>query len=94
MRALDSYFTLQKLEVFCLVVELQSVTRAAEQLCVSQPVISAHLRTMEAKLGVKLVKRSGRHIALTGWGERVYTWASDVMTRTREMEREFGGCQG
>jgi DNA-binding transcriptional LysR family regulator len=94
MRALDSYFTLQKLEVFCTVVELQSVTRAADRLCVSQPVISAHLRTMEEKLGVKLVKRSGRNIALTEHGERVYTWASDVMTRTREMERELSSTHG
>jgi hypothetical protein len=34
MRSFDAYFTLEKLEVFCLVAKLQSVTRAAAQLCV------------------------------------------------------------
>lgn len=93
MRAFDPYFTLQKLEVFCRVAELQSVTRAAEQLCVAQPVVTAHLRGLETKLGVALVKRVGRNIGLTEAGERVYKWANTVVTRTREMERELSGLQ-
>lgn len=93
MRAFDPYFTLQKLEVFCLVAELQSVTRAAERLCVAQPVVTAHLRGLETKLGVALVKRVGRNIGLTEAGERVYKWANDVVTRTREMERELSGLE-
>jgi LysR family transcriptional regulator, low CO2-responsive transcriptional regulator len=93
MRAFDPYFTLQKLEVFCLVVELQSVTRASERLCVAQPVVTAHLRGLETKLGVTLVKRVGRNIGLTEAGERVYKWANDVVMRTREMERELSGLE-
>jgi LysR family transcriptional regulator, low CO2-responsive transcriptional regulator len=93
MRAFDPYFTLQKLEVFCLVAELQSVTRAADRLCVAQPVVTAHLRGLEAKLGVTLVKRVGRNIGLTEAGEHVYKWANDVVTRTREMERELSGLE-
>lgn len=93
MRAFDPYFTLQKLEVFCLVVELQSVTRASERLCVAQPVVTAHLRGLETKLGVTLVKRVGRNIGLTEAGERVYKWANDLVMRTREMERELSGLQ-
>jgi len=93
MRAFDPYFTLQKLEVFCLVVELQSVTSASERLCVAQPVVTAHLRGLETKLGVTLVKRVGRNIGLTEAGERVYKWANDVVMRTREMERELSGLE-
>ncbi|CAD6544943.1 HTH-type transcriptional activator CmpR [Paraburkholderia hiiakae] len=93
MRTFDPYFTLQKLEVFCLVAELQSVTRAADRLCVAQPVVTAHLRGLETKLGVSLVKRVGRNIGLTEAGERVYKWANDVLTRTREMERELSGLE-
>src|SRR5580698_19292 len=93
MRAFDPYFTLQKLEVFCLFVDLQSVTRASERLCVAQPVVTAHLRGLETKLGVTLVKRVGRNIGLTEAGERVYKWANDVVMRTREMERELSGME-
>ncbi|CAN5413703.1 LysR family transcriptional regulator [soil metagenome] len=83
--------TLQKLEVLCVVAELKSVTRAAAQLYVSQPVVTAHIRGIEEKLGVTLFKRDGRGIALTDDGVRVHKWAQGVVTRTRELERELAG---
>ena len=75
MRGFAPYLTFQKLEVFCTVVEFGSVTGAADKLCVTQPVVTAHLRSMEAKLGCVLVKRVGRNIALTEAGQRVHRWA-------------------
>ncbi|MGU1552444.1 LysR family transcriptional regulator [Pseudomonas aeruginosa] len=93
MRGFDSYLTFQKLEVFCTVVELGSVTRAADRLCIAQPVVTAHVRSMEARLGYALVRRSGRNIALTEAGERIYRWAVEVITRTREVERELAGLE-
>ena len=88
-RVFASQATLHKLEVFCLVCELQSVTRAADRLRVAQPVVTAHLRFLEEKLGVTLFERSGRRLVLTASGRRVHQWASDVITRTRELEREL-----
>jgi DNA-binding transcriptional LysR family regulator len=91
MRGFDSHLTLQKLEVFCMVADLQSVTRAAEFLYITQPVVTAHIRGLEDKLGTKLVRREGRGIVLTAEGLRVLKWAREVVTRTRELERELGG---
>lgn len=88
-RLFASQATLHKLEIFCMVCELQSVTRVAERIGIAQPVVTAHLRFLEEKLGVKLFVRRGRRIALTPEGERVMTWASEVVTRTRELEREL-----
>ena len=88
-RVFASQTTLHKLELFCLVCELQSVTRVADRMRVAQPVVTAHIRFLEEKLGVRLFERSGRRLALTPAGKRVYTWASDVITRTRELEREL-----
>jgi len=83
--------SLQKLEVFHQVVRSGSVTRAAEALNVSQPVVTAHLRSLEEKLGVRLVTQKGRTIALTAAGERVAAWADSLLIRTRELERELDG---
>lgn len=88
-RVFASQATLHKLEIFCMVCDLQSVTRVAERMRVAQPVISAHLRFLENKLGARLFERSGRRIVLTRAGTRVYTWARDVITRTTELEREL-----
>lgn len=88
-RLFASQATLHKLEIFCMVCDLQSVTRVAERMRVAQPVVTAHLRFLEEKLGAKLFERSGRRLVLTKEGGRVYTWARDIITRTRELEREL-----
>lgn len=88
--ALDSRITLHKLEVFEYVIELGGVTRAAERLFVAQPVVSAHIRSLEERLGVRLFYREGRQMHLTEAGRGVHVWASDVLRRTRELERHLG----
>lgn len=88
---LDTRISLQKLEILCLVVELGGVTRAAEHMFVAQPVVTAHLRSLEQRLGVTLFTRSGRHLELTEAGERVHAWASETLTRARTMYREVQG---
>ena len=89
MRSNVSQISLHKLEVLCLVIELNSVTRAAERLGISQPVVSAHLRALTEKFDVTLFNRSGGRLVLTNEGERIFRWARDVVSRTREMEREM-----
>lgn len=77
--------TLHKLKVFCTVAEYSSVTKAAEQLNIAQPAVTAHLRGLEESLGVQLVCKVGRNIELTHAGERTLLWASDVLRRSSEM---------
>lgn len=72
-----------------MVCELESVTRVADRMSVAQPVITAHIRFLEEKLGVKLFEKNGRRIALTASGRRVYQWANDIITRTHELQREL-----
>lgn len=90
MREIDSGITLQKLEIFCCVAELGSVTKAAERIGIAQPVVTAHIRSLEAKLGVRLVGRAGRNISLTEAGQRVFSWAAEVIASKRQLEREIG----
>lgn len=89
MRPLIPQLTLQKLEIFSWVVQLGSVTRAAEYLGVAQPAVTAHLRDLEKKLGVRLVQRTGRHLVLTDAGIRFHRWAEEMLTRASEMSREL-----
>lgn len=89
MRILASQLTLHKLEVFCHVAELGSISKAAERCGIAQPVVTAHVKALSDKLGVSLTQRVGRRIALTDNGERVYRWANEIMIRTRELEREL-----
>jgi LysR family transcriptional regulator, low CO2-responsive transcriptional regulator len=88
---MDRRISLHKLEVFCLVVELGGVGRAAERLFVSQPVVTAHIRSLEQRLGAQLFFREGRHLHLTEAGRSAHAWACDVLVRTRELDRQLDG---
>lgn len=88
---IDRRVNLHKLEVLCLVVELGGVGRAAEALFVAQPVVSAHIRSLEERVGTKLFYREGRQLHLTESGQVVHAWARDILARTRELDRHLAG---
>jgi LysR family transcriptional regulator, low CO2-responsive transcriptional regulator len=82
---MDSRISLKKLEILCLVVEFGGVGKAAEQLQVSQPVVTAHMRSLQDRLGVELLYRDGQQMRLTEQGQAVYEWAREVLGRGREV---------
>jgi DNA-binding transcriptional LysR family regulator len=55
-------------------------SRAAERLHLDQPTLSRHVRRLEEKLGVKLLDRTTRTVALTDAGEAFLEKARDVIT--------------
>jgi len=61
------------------------VRKAAEELHVSQPSISAQLRLLEESLGEKLFKRSGRTLVLSEMGQLVLTYADEIFSAGREL---------
>ncbi|MER8160835.1 LysR family transcriptional regulator [Streptomyces sp. NPDC094472] len=85
----DNRISLHKLEVFCSVVERGGVRLAAEDLFVSQPVVSAHLRSLEERLKVKLFRRDGRGMKLTEAGVEVHQWATEVLRGRTELDRSL-----
>jgi DNA-binding transcriptional LysR family regulator len=89
--AIDRRITLHKLEVFDLVVELGGVSRAADRLYVTQPVVTAHLRSLEERLGTTLFYREGGRMHLTEGGRAVHAWTQDLLRRTRELSRHLDG---
>lgn len=56
----------------CWVATQRSFTRAAAQLGISQPALSAKITGLEARLGVRLLTRSTRSVATTEAGERLF----------------------
>jgi LysR family transcriptional regulator, low CO2-responsive transcriptional regulator len=90
----DNRITLQKLEVFCCIVELGGVSRAADHLWVAQSVVSGHLRSLQERLGVQVLYRDGQRMKLTKAGEQVYRWASETLSGTRELMRQLDDLDG
>ncbi len=88
---MDDLISLHKLGVFCRVVRHKSVTRAAEELHIAQPAVTAHLRSLERKLGTRLVTRQGRNIQITEAGRNFYVWANNMLAQYRDTERQIRG---
>ncbi len=78
-------FNYQHLLYFWSVVRTGSLRRACEELALSAPTISAQLRTLEQRLGEKLLARSGRTLVPTEVGKMVYGYANEIFGLGREL---------
>lgn len=68
-----------------------SVTRASAALHLTQPAISAQLRTLERALGEPLFERRGRHLALTESGHVAFRYAEEIFSLGRELQETLAG---
>jgi DNA-binding transcriptional LysR family regulator len=80
---------LVQLEYFCAVCRYHSITRAAEELYVTQPTISVAIRELEKELKLRLFHHEKNRISLTREGEAFYQRADAVLRETRAMVTEF-----
>jgi DNA-binding transcriptional LysR family regulator len=81
---------LSELLAFVQVVRDGSFTRAAVQLGASPSAISQAVRSLEEKVGVKLLKRSTRQILTTAEGERLY---DSMGSRFAEIDVELAAAR-
>jgi len=68
-----------QLEAFVAVADCRSFSRAAEKLFLSQPTVSAHIKTLESELGTQLFDRGKTDLLLTSSGDLLYRYAKDML---------------
>jgi LysR family transcriptional regulator, transcriptional activator of nhaA len=76
---------------FWTVARAGSIAKAAEELRLAQPTISNQLKMLEGSLGVKLLERQGRRLALTDVGRTVLRYCDDIFRTGRELQRAVKG---
>lgn len=74
---------IRHMRAFIAVAAEQNFTRAAEQLCMSQPALSRTIAQMEHLLGERLVHRSHQTVTLTSAGTRLLPHARSVVESLR-----------
>ena len=77
---------LYHLRVFLKVAEHEHITRASEELVLSQPAVTKIIQSLEHEIGLELVERHGRRIVLTHAGHVLHTYARRMFALEREME--------
>ena len=81
----------RQLAAFCAVVDRRSFSQAAEQLGVTQPAVSLQIRSLEKRLGQRLLDRSGRRVDPTEAGLRLYRSAQRMLALEEQLLEEVAG---
>lgn len=82
-------FTLRQLEVFVAVARHENVSRAADQLALSQSAASAALTELERQFDTQLFDRVGKRIRLNELGNAVLPHATELIDRAHELEAQL-----
>lgn len=82
---------LPHLETFSKAAELSSFTGAAKALGLTQAAVSQRMRALERKLNVSLFTRQGGGILLTDAGQRLYSFAQQILALHEEAKAEVTG---
>jgi LysR family transcriptional regulator, hydrogen peroxide-inducible genes activator len=77
--------TLRQLHYFDVLVRVGHFGRAAEACAVSQSALSVQIQDLEKQLGVVLIERNRKGIALTQYGEEIARRAVDILTNVRDL---------
>ncbi len=80
---------IDKLEMFIALVTEEHFGRAAEACGVTQPTLSAAIKSLEAELGVMLVWRGSRYQGLTPEGARALERARQIVGDARALKQEM-----
>lgn len=78
-----------RLQKFARVAEIGNITKAADELHISQPALSTAIHKLERELKTQLIKHTGRTIEITPAGLRVYQTASEIRTKLQILDQEL-----
>ena len=78
-----------RLKVFETVARRLNFTRAAEELFITQPAVTRHIKELERLLDARLFKREGRGIALTAEGVRLLAHSRRILKEYETLAEEI-----
>jgi DNA-binding transcriptional LysR family regulator len=85
--------TIHQLEIFCKVVQLKSMARAAEELYLAPSSVTMQVQHLEHKYLTQLLVRSSRGVVPTAAGRALHTRAMSVLRDIDAAEQELAGMR-
>ncbi|TCP55568.1 DNA-binding transcriptional LysR family regulator [Tumebacillus sp. BK434] len=82
------------LQVFAMVAEKKSFSRAAEALRLTQPAISQQIHTLEEYYGTKLFERTSKRVELTAAGETLLPYAKQILDLSAKSKGALDDLMG
>ncbi len=77
------------LQYFLAIAKHRNLTKAAQELYISQPTLTKFLQKLEQETGGKFFRKNGHHYELTFLGQRYLEYARKVITLHQDWEKEL-----
>jgi DNA-binding transcriptional LysR family regulator len=82
----DMKYSLRQLEVFLATAHHENISRAADELAMSQSAASSALKELEKQFDIHLFDRAGKKLLLNEFGRLIQPHAEELLERARELE--------
>ena len=80
------YYTLHQLKIFLKIVQTQSITKASEELQLTQPAVSIQLKNFQDQFDIPLTEVIGRKIYITAFGKEIAESAENILNQVSEID--------
>ncbi|HTL10405.1 MAG TPA: LysR family transcriptional regulator [Chitinophagaceae bacterium] len=87
-------YTLHQLLIFQKIVETKSVTKAAEELHLTQPAVSIQLRNFQSQFDIPLTEIVGRKIYITDFGKEIAASAENILQQVSAINTKTLAFKG
>jgi DNA-binding transcriptional LysR family regulator len=85
---------IRRLRYFCELAQVGNFTQAASRLGIAQSALSMAIKKLEDEVGLKLINRAERKMALTTDGQVLFRHAGLILETVHEAEREIQELKG
>lgn len=79
-------YTFHQLKIFTRIAQLGSITKAAEELHLSQPALSIQLRNFQDQFDIPLTEFVGKKLYLTDFGKEILAYAESILDQVGAMD--------
>lgn len=87
-------YTLHQLQIFLKICQVRSITKAAEDLHLTQPAVSMQLQKLQAQFEIPLTEVVGRKLYITEFGREIEQAAGLIIQEARAMENRMLAFRG
>ncbi|MGO4818819.1 LysR family transcriptional regulator [Flavobacterium sp. W22_SRS_FP1] len=87
-------YTLHQLQIFLKIVQTESVTRAAEELHLTQPAVSIQLKNFQDQFEIPLTEVLGRKIYITDFGREIAEAAENIINQVYAINYKTSAYKG
>ena len=88
------HYTLHQLQIFLKIAQIQSITKAAEELHLTQPAVSIQLKNFQDQFPIPLTEVVGRKLYITDFGKEIALAAEKILNEVYAINYKTLAYQG